>query len=114
MDFVLQGAEGCVHKPPLMCQENKNYTNKISKLLSSASAKKELSEFDDIDDIDPAHAFTMQRPDQCKPIYDKNNIERIEQCPHDPNVFFQRSFFDRFRKKPKRTMRKDLALLLSD
>ena len=117
MEFVSQGAEGCVHRPPLTCQDNEkkwDYTNKISKLLTATSAKKELSEFDDMADIDPENVFTMQRPVQCKPIENESNLERIEKCPSNADVFFERSFFDRFRKKPKRTLRKDLALLLSD
>ena len=47
MSIVIgEGTYGCVHKPPLLCEgETVAENNKISKLMTTADATKEMKEY---------------------------------------------------------------------
>ena len=51
MTVLGEGAYGCVHKPSLKCKDkpNKNYDNKVSKVLRDTESIGELSEYKNID-----------------------------------------------------------------
>ena len=46
MPVVGEGTFGCVHSPSLKCKtkKNRNYDNKVSKLLTAEDARDELKE----------------------------------------------------------------------
>ena len=83
-DVIGEGGYGCVHKPSLKCKStfrNKNNKLKISKVLFSNFAKKELKEYGKIGNIDKNRNFYLGKPVQCQ--FDENsntNIAALKKC----------------------------------
>jgi len=80
--FLAEGAYGCVHRPSLRCNESKdiNYRNKLSKIMSSKNAIKELEEYVLIDKADPKAEFYLGKPETCK--FEKSNVNNppVSKC----------------------------------
>ena len=76
-----EGSYGCVHKPQLLCR-NKTVRkpNKISKLMTTANARKELGEYKTIDDIDPSNEYYLGKPATCYPDAKLQNMKDIRKC----------------------------------
>jgi len=72
-----QGSYGCVHKPSLKCKQKpkQNYTNKVSKILSKHSAKKELIEYKKVVLADKKKNFYLGKPDSC--VMDETNTSNL-------------------------------------
>lgn len=76
-----EGSYGCVHKPQLLCRkQTKRKPNKISKLMTSAHAKKELGEYKTIENIDKKKEFYLGKPTLCKPDLKRQNMMDIRNC----------------------------------
>ena len=77
-----EGTFGCVHKPPLKC-DNKTRRKKdsISKLMTEHNATKELGEFKHIDAADADQHFYLGKPDKCKLDPMLENMRAINKCP---------------------------------
>jgi serine/threonine protein kinase len=76
-DVIGEGTYGCVHKPSLKCKNKEvKYTDKISKLLDSKEARKELKEYKVIGKIDNKRKIYLGKPIQCK-VDDENTMNRI-------------------------------------
>ena len=79
-DVIGQGSYGCIHKPSLHCSRKINYNNKVSKILKSQDATKELKEYKLISKIDKNKDYHLGIPIKCKIKKDKYNIKSIEKC----------------------------------
>lgn len=78
-DVIGEGGYGCVHKPSLKCKTpfpiSVSNKRKISKVLFSNFAKKELKEYDNIANIDKKRNFYLGKPIECQ--FDEKNKENI-------------------------------------
>ena len=80
--FVAEGVSGCVHRPSLRCNKSKriDYTSKISKVMKTKYANKEMSEFVLMNRLDPDENFHLGTPDICPfEKSDDNNIP-VSKC----------------------------------
>ena len=76
-----EGAYGCVHKPPLLCEgQTVAQHNTISKLMTTADATKEMKEYVLIDNADRAKNFYLGKPTQCKLGDIALNLRPISKC----------------------------------
>lgn len=76
-----EGAFGCVIKPSLPCSNKKiSYKNKISKVMLSKEAVKELNEYSIISKIDKNNKFYLGVPTRCSLKKTKKTIKAIEKC----------------------------------
>lgn len=76
-----EGTYGCVHKPPLICEgKTKAQKNKISKLMTTANATKEMKEYALIDNADRAKNFYLGKPTKCKLGRMASNVRPIADC----------------------------------
>jgi serine/threonine protein kinase len=78
-----EGGYGCVHKPSLKCKSSSktSYKNKVSKVLFSTFAKKELKEYDKIGRIDKTKQFYLGKPKDCQfNTKDKENQNSLNKC----------------------------------
>jgi serine/threonine protein kinase len=85
-----QGAYGCIHSPSLKCKNNPtiDYNNKISKILKTNHARKELDEYNIISKIDKKKKYYIGKPIICK--FDDqfpSNISELNHCTN--NNFFK-------------------------
>jgi serine/threonine protein kinase len=85
--IIGEGAYGCVHKPSIHCKTPPsptfNYTNYVSKIMTTKNAKKELDEFLIINKIDPTNEYHLGSPILCHPNIDHTNVTKaIEQCKY--------------------------------
>ena len=80
--FVAEGAYGCIHRPSLHCEPNvkMNYRGKVSKLMETDDAQKELKEYVLIDRADPNHNFYLGKPESCKLGIVTENRDPIQKC----------------------------------
>ena len=77
-----EGTFGCVHKPPLKCNNNtRRKKDSISKLMTEHNATKELGEFNHIDAADADQHFYLGKPDKCKLDPMLENMRAINKCP---------------------------------
>jgi serine/threonine protein kinase len=81
-NVIGEGTYGCVHKPSLECDTNKqiDYANKISKILTSQDADTELAEYGRIENIDMGHNFYLGVPEKCKVAPTPENVTAIKKC----------------------------------
>jgi serine/threonine protein kinase len=103
-DVIGEGGYGCVHKPSLKCKQQLNMTsknkNKISKILFSTFAKKELKEYDKIGKIDKNENFYLGKPHDCAfDEKDAQNIKSLSKCDSGEEMI---------------TSQRDLTLLLME
>jgi len=90
--IIGQGSYGCVYDPSLTCKENPtnvNYTNKVSKLLTTKNARTELEEFVIVSQIDPNNEFHLESPTICSAGTTTSDIQLMAKCKpvaeKDPN-----------------------------
>ena len=77
-----EGAFGCVHKPPLKCNNNtRRKKDSISKLMTEHNATKELGEFNHISAADADQHFYLGKPDKCYLDPMLENMRAINKCP---------------------------------
>lgn len=83
-----EGTYGCVHKPPLLCEgQTVAENNKISKLMTTIDATKEMKEYVLIDNADRAKNFYLGKPTQCKLGTNASNKSPISKCEIGEEVF---------------------------
>lgn len=81
MPVVGEGTFGCVHKPSLECKEpNIDYTNKVSKIMTSDSANDELKEFKLLNKIDKENEHFLGTPIKCNLKHTAKNLIDISKC----------------------------------
>lgn len=80
--FLDEGAYGCIHRPPLRCRapSKMNYQGKVSKLISTEDAKKELNEYVLMDQADPERKFYLGKPETCPLSKEPVNVTPIKKC----------------------------------
>ena len=80
-NVIGEGSFGCAIKPSLHCS-NKNitYKNKISKIMTSKDAAKELKEYTIISKIDKNQKYYLGVPNLCHVKKTKKTINAIEKC----------------------------------
>jgi hypothetical protein len=78
-----EGTYGCVLKPSLPC-DNKtaqiSYKNKLSKLMLSSAALKEVEEYAIISNVDKNAQYYTGKPTRCKMKETIDSIKAIENC----------------------------------
>ena len=89
-EVIGEGSFGCVHKPSLTCQDkNISYKNKVSKLLLSREAKKELKEYAMISSVDKTREFYLGAPTSCKLNATKDALRAINKCKNLTRKYFK-------------------------
>lgn len=82
--IVNEGAYGCVHRPSLRCDKNMkqniNYSDKVSKIMSSKNAEQELREYLIVKNVDEQEKYYLGEPIHCDYKKDKININAIKKC----------------------------------
>lgn len=82
-NVIGEGTYGCVLKPSLHCSNKKlSYKNKISKIMLSKHAEKELSEYTIISKIDKKRDYFVGMPTKCKVKNTTTTIKSINKCKH--------------------------------
>ena len=87
-----EGTYGCVHKPPLKCRGDREATkgNKVTKLMKTEEAKKELKEFVVMENVDPDKEYYLGTPYSCKVAQEPYNKTSAEKCKRlrsaDPKI----------------------------
>ena len=81
-EVIGEGSYGCIHKPSLICKDNKkvSYKDKISKLLLTENAISEFKEFMLISDSDKQNEYFLGVPDLCKVKSTKIALKSIQKC----------------------------------
>jgi serine/threonine protein kinase len=87
-EVIGQGTYGCVHYPPLLCEDSseRDLTN-VSKLMNTGEADKELKEYVLIDNIDRVKKFYLGQPSKCIVGLQKSNRKSIRDCDMSSSVF---------------------------
>jgi serine/threonine protein kinase len=79
-----EGTYGCVLKPSLECKDNKDikYDDKVSKVLRTTDAKKELKEYKNINSADKNNEFYLGNPVSCdfnkKDVFSLRSIQKCK------------------------------------
>jgi serine/threonine protein kinase len=80
-EVIGEGTYGCIHKPSLKCKNKKtNYKKKVSKLLLTENAEKEIHEYDILSKIDKKHEYYLGNPIVCSPSETEYNKKSMEKC----------------------------------
>jgi hypothetical protein len=81
-NVVGEGSFGCVLKPSIPCANKKNisYENKVSKIMLSEEAIKELQEYAIISKIDKYQNYYLGVPIKCNPVNTKQTIKSVNKC----------------------------------
>jgi serine/threonine protein kinase len=98
-----QGSYGCIHKPSLTCKEKKNksfYEGRVSKLMLSTHAKKEMAEYVVVKKADPKNEYYPGSPTICEMNYtvekkgtellSEEDLESAKKCKlfvHNPSKY---------------------------
>lgn len=91
-EVIGEGAYGCVHKPSLICKnKNISYKNKISKIMLSKEAIKELKEYAIISRIDKRNEFYLGMPTTCRVKNTTQAIKAVDKCKHIKKKYFRRT-----------------------
>ena len=82
---VGEGTYGCVLKPPLKCDTiygltNKDYINKISKIMYYTHAINEEREYSAINNIEGLEKFAISKPILCNPLVDAKFNNSVKKC----------------------------------
>lgn len=77
---VGEGTYGCVHKPSLRCNTRKNYTNKVSKFMTTKNAETELNEYEKIAKVDKKKIFYLGKPSKCSLKKGPETMDAIQKC----------------------------------
>tara|TARA_B100001093_G_scaffold314686_1_gene300244 strand:+ start:2176 stop:3321 length:1146 start_codon:yes stop_codon:yes gene_type:complete len=88
-EIIGKGSYGCVIKPALKCQDNKDiynntvvYKDKISKIQKKTDAEKENSFYKELHKLPGANKFILPKTILCKPHKDKLYKAVINKCQH--------------------------------
>lgn len=84
-EIVGEGTYGCVIKPALKCDKdtnitNKDYENRLSKVMRKKDAIEELEEMKKIQKIDGIEKFTIREPIYCKPELNARFNKIVKDC----------------------------------
>ena len=81
-NVIGEGTYGCVHKPPMKCNNSKTRRNKenVSKLMTDSNAEKEMKEFKLIGLADKEKSVYLGKPAKCKVDRILSNIQSISKC----------------------------------
>ena len=83
-NIVGEGSYGCVFKPSLLCDgrgnKNKNYINKVSKVMKKSDAKKEIKEYNEIKKIENLNKYAISTPTYCDPKIDETFTSNVSKC----------------------------------
>ena len=81
-DVIGEGGYGCIHKPSLICNNNKKiiYKNKVSKLLLTEHAIGELKEYMLISETDKKNEYFLGIPDLCTIKTTKIAMKSVQKC----------------------------------
>ena len=80
-EVVGEGSYGCVHKPSLICADkNISYKNKISKVMLSREATKELKEYAVISRIDKKNEYYTGMPTSCRVKPTVKTLKAVSKC----------------------------------
>ena len=62
-----EGSYGCVHNPSLYCEDaiSQDRNGKISKILATEYAEKEMKEYDVMEQVDPTSEYYVGKPTMC-------------------------------------------------
>ena len=66
-EIVGEGSYGCVAKPSLKCTTVHDYTNKVSKIMTTRDAKSEQKEMELFKKKKGNEKYTMAYPELCLP-----------------------------------------------
>ena len=83
-EIVGQGSYGCVVKPSLKCITDTDYTNKVSKIMTTRDAKDEQKEMKLFKKIKGIEKYTMAYPELCLPKKDQLFHKVIKGCKANP------------------------------
>jgi serine/threonine protein kinase len=90
-EVIGEGAYGCVHKPSLLCKnKNISYKNKISKIMLSKEAVKELKEYALISRIDKNNEYYVGMPTTCSVKNTTQAIKAVNKCKNIKKKYFRR------------------------
>jgi serine/threonine protein kinase len=91
-EVIGEGAYGCVHKPSLLCKNKKlSYKNKISKVMLTKEAMKELKEYAIISRVDKKNEYYVGMPTTCHVKNTTQAIRAVEKCKHIKKKYFRRT-----------------------
>lgn len=79
---VGEGSYGCVHNPPLKCQNQRKQEDesKVSKILTKRNAQDELNELFLISKADENREYHLGKPFSCIPAKIDSNMAAIREC----------------------------------
>lgn len=87
-----EGAYGCVHKPSLLCSNKRiSYKNKISKIMLSKEAMKELKEYALISRVDKNNEYYLGMPTTCRVKSTPHAIKAVEKCKNIKKKYLRRT-----------------------
>ena len=91
-EVIGEGSYGCVHKPSLICKDKKlSYKNKISKVMLTKEAMKELKEYAIISRVDKKNEYYVGMPTTCHVKNTTQAIKAIDKCKHIKKKYFKRA-----------------------
>jgi len=81
-EVIGEGGFGCIHKPSLICNNNKKiiYKNKVSKLLLTEHAISELNEYMLISQTDKKGEYFLGVPELCVIKTTKTAMKSVQKC----------------------------------
>ena len=82
-EVIGQGTYGCVLKPSLECKQKTtiDYNKKVSKILHSTDAKKEMLEYSKVSKADKKNDFYLGKPHKCNLAdIDALSTSAVEEC----------------------------------
>lgn len=102
-EIVGEGTYGCVIKPALKCDKdtnitNKDYENRLSKVMRKSDAIEELEEMKKIQKIDGIEKFTIREPIYCKPELNARFNKIVKNCETQKVKDYYRYFKDDLRQ----------------
>lgn len=91
-EVIGEGAYGCVHKPSLLCKNKTiSYKNKLSKIMLTKEAIKELKEYAIISRIDKRNEFYVGMPKTCHVKNSIQTVKAVDKCKHIKKKYFRRT-----------------------
>jgi len=91
--IVGQGTYGCVIKPALKCDsdetkiKDKDYKNKVSKIMLDRHAEDELKELEFLSKLDGVDKYAISMPKICNPKLDSKFNKIVQKCKSPPTEY---------------------------
>ena len=79
-EIVGEGTYGCVTNPSLACKRPRNYTNKVSKVMKTADARKEKNESKFLKTVPGIEKYAIAEPFLCQPKLDEVFHATVSKC----------------------------------